>query len=281
MSETGTNQEHRSDIHKNFENMREIFYEEPSLGHFNEILSLIVAANGKSDQQTLFDYAVGHLDSWPDEFRECNKNTKPSWKDIFFKGGKDTFFRPLFKVLNLEAAKLGLKLVQELAMLESSDYLTGLKLGYNNLGEAGILDLAELKNLSSITTLNLKYNDLGAEGLADFLGSMELENLVNLDLKNNYLDTEGVRILAESEKAKHLTTLHLGWNNIGTEGIIAIATSKNLENLTSLNLMGNEISLLGAKALARSSTLSMEVKRDLVKQNVISQKMAREEGIIS
>lgn len=307
MVEKGINPEHRSGIRASLEKLREFLHDEPSEEKFGEVLSLIVSTKVEKDHQTLFDYAKAHLDAWPDEVRVCNKNTKPSWKDIFVKEGQHASLAVLFKNLNLGTDNLGSEGVRVLVeskqlknitilnlwgnnigpgeaevLAESENFknIVTLNLRSNHIGPEGAQFLATSKHFSNLTNLNLGDNDIGLEGVLALSESEYMTNLMILDLRNNDIGPAGTRILVESKKLINLTILNLVDNDIGSEGARILATSEKMRNITSLRLRNNNIDPEGELALAQSIYLSMEVKRDLVDQGVISEETARAEGII-
>ena len=172
MSERENNHVPELSINEQSEALRDLLYEEEgSAEMFKEVIALIVSIKNKNDRQTLIDYATTHLNEWPDEVRMCEKDTQPSWKDIFLNEGKLSFLAPLFRSLNLR---------------------------YNNLGPEGATALANSENLKNLTSLNLGDNYLGPEGATALARSPHLSMEVKLGLvrqgviSQNIAHAEGV-----------------------------------------------------------------------------------------
>jgi len=171
MSERENNHVPELSIKEQSEALRDLLYEEEgSAEMFKEVIALIVSIKNINNRQTLIDYATTHLNEWPDEVRMCEKDTQPSWKDIFLNEGKLSFLAPLFRSLNLRYNNLGPEGATALANSENLKNLTILDLWYNNLGLEGATALANSENLKNLTSLNLSSNNLGLEGATALIG---------------------------------------------------------------------------------------------------------------
>lgn len=105
-----------------------------------------------------------------------------------------------------------------------------LKLGYNHLGDEGLITLSSaLANSTSITSLDLGFTgvgDAGLEALAKNISSYSnILPLRTLYLAGNSFGTRGALALARIIQFRccHLKTLHLTGNKIGVDGIRSLA----------------------------------------------------------
>ena len=199
MSERENNHVPELSIKEQSEALRDLLYEEEgSAEMFKEVIALIVSIKNKNDRQTLIDYATTHLNEWPDEVRMCEKDTQPSWKDIFLNEGKLSFLAPIFRSLVLRDNYLGPAGATALANSENLKNLTSLDLSENNIGPEGATALANSENLKNLTSLNLRHNNLGPEGATALARSPHLSMEVKLGLvkqgviSQNIAHAEGV-----------------------------------------------------------------------------------------
>ena len=85
-----------------------------------------------------------------------------------------------------------------------------LDLGYERLGDAGVLLLTRVHDLSHVRMLNLGWNeitDLGAKALAE---CASLSGVTHLHLDSNQIGDTGARALAASPHLSRLRLLNWG-----------------------------------------------------------------------
>jgi Ran GTPase-activating protein (RanGAP) involved in mRNA processing and transport len=122
----------------------------------------------------------------------------------------------------------------KLALLQNKRLHT-LKLGYNHLGDEGLITLSSaLASSSSISSLDLGFTGVGDSGLE------ALANNISLSRSNNMM--------------LPLQTLYLAGNAIGTRGALALARIIQFRccHLKTLHLTGNKIGVDGIRSLTRA-----------------------------
>lgn len=157
--------------------------------------------------------------------------------------------------VDLYGRYIGNKGAKEIAaILKQSSHITALRLGENNIGDAGIQFLVEaLIAYPTLITLDLRENNIGGLG-AQFLAELLITNrtLTALDLEGNNIGDVDIRILAESLKRNaSLIILNLRFNNINDTGLNYLAEALTTNKvLITLDLEGNNIGDAGAQVLA-------------------------------
>jgi Ran GTPase-activating protein (RanGAP) involved in mRNA processing and transport len=132
--------------------------------------------------------------------------------------------------------------------------LTVLKLGYNNLGDAGVTTLAAgIVAHRSLNLLDLGFNNIGDEGIRALAHSLQEASeeqrraLCNSGSNSNH--NNGNDLHGNSP----LHTLYLAGNHIGEDGAIAIADFlRRGSRLRKLFLAGNRIGGEGVKAITEA-----------------------------
>jgi Ran GTPase-activating protein (RanGAP) involved in mRNA processing and transport len=125
-----------------------------------------------------------------------------------------------------------------------------LKLGYNHLGDEGLITLAP-----ALAHSNLQSLDLGFTGVGD--GGMEA--LANSFLQGDVRSTSGLLTKKRQKQIRQskLNTLYLSGNCITTRGCLAL--SKMIQfgscKLKKLHLTGNRIGVDGVRSLTRAVSL--------------------------
>ncbi len=205
------------------------------------------------------------------------------------------------KILSLEGVNLNVKIMKELRYLTESTKLSQLEVlnvSNNELTEIGANELVKSASFPDLKELNLASSFLmGFQSAKEELGRTEVvknkgkhilrdvlvrfERLQSLDLGGNYIGEGLIQMAVESGQVYRLQKLNLDYSNLGPLDVDLLAKSKSFSNLRELSLRHNDIGIAGAESLAKSEILSMEVKRGLVNQKVISEELARENGIIT
>jgi hypothetical protein len=129
--------------------------------------------------------------------------------------------------------------------LESSPPITGLRLEFSNIGDAGAILLASaLKVNRTITMLDLSYNGIGVEGATALASALKVNHTVTvLRLKGNTIGAAGAEAIASALKENlSLAVLDLCCNKLGDAGAESIASAlKANQTLTELDLGDNGI----------------------------------------
>lgn len=313
--ETGkpTNNESPESFREVSEKMRDVLFDEPSKENLSNILSLISVTKALSpdSRKIAIQYAVDHLKSWPDDLRLCNSKTEPSWRGVFV-NGKDADLAVVFRALDLrrqnlydqdkslenifkrdeiknivslslEDCLLDIRMVKDLMNLTESTKLSQLKklnISHNNFKAKGVQMLIESNAFPDLEELDLSSNFIGTEGVGVLNGLLQkFSHLRGLNLSGNYIGEGLIQAAVESGQVYGLQKLNLDYSNLGPLDVDLLAKSKSFSNLKELSLGHNDIGLAGAESLACSEILSMEVKRGLFNQKVISEELARKHGI--
>ncbi|ORZ27520.1 hypothetical protein BCR41DRAFT_367841 [Lobosporangium transversale] len=141
-------------------------------------------------------------------------------------------------------------------VLKTNKALTILDLGYNSIGNDGVVALSEaLKVNKTLTALDMKYNFIGDEEALALSKALETNTtLTALNLECNSIGKEGILALSEALKVNTtLSTLNLGTNSLGKEEALALAEALTTNTaLISLCLSWNPIGNGGAVALAEA-----------------------------
>lgn len=145
--------------------------------------------------------------------------------------------------------------------LAASPRLTHLKLGYNCLGDAGVVCLANALSSPSVCLqmLDLGFNQIGDAGAAA-LGATLATNrsLATLYLSANCMGPLGATSLAEGLRTNSsLVVLHMTGNSLKAEGCMAFgAVLQENRTLLKLYMSGSAIGAAGAKSLAQALVAS-------------------------
>lgn len=128
--------------------------------------------------------------------------------------------------------------------------LTVLKLGYNNLGDAGVTTLAAgIVAHRSLNLLDLGFNNIGDEGIRALSHSLQEASEEQRRISCNGGNNNGGDVHGIST----LHTLYLAGNLIGEDGAIAIADFlRRGSRLRKLFLTGNRIGGEGVKAITEA-----------------------------
>lgn len=116
-----------------------------------------------------------------------------------------------------------------------------LVLHHNNITEKGALHLSEaLKNNTSLEKLNIGYNKIGDRGVVHIVESLLMNNstLAKLHLQSNSITKVGAGYLAKMLRINPtMRKLGLDYNKIGNEGVklLSLALSSNSESTASSN----------------------------------------------
>ena len=137
--------------------------------------------------------------------------------------------------------------------------LTVLKLGYNNLGDAGVKTLAAgIVAHKSLKLLDLGFNNIGDEGIRALAHCMQKaseeqqqqqqHNIVSSSSNEYKYDGSSTRTSTKTSSTLH--TLYLAGNHIGQDGAMAMADFlRRGSRLRKLFMTGNRIGGEGVKAI--------------------------------
>jgi Ran GTPase-activating protein (RanGAP) involved in mRNA processing and transport len=129
----------------------------------------------------------------------------------------------------------------KLALLQNQRLHT-LKLGYNHLGDEGLITLSSaLASSTSITSLDLGFTGVGDAGLEALANNISLSTRSSSSSFNQHVMLP-------------LQTLYLAGNAIGTRGALALARIIQFRccHLRTLHLTGNKIGVDGIRSLTRA-----------------------------
>ena len=133
--------------------------------------------------------------------------------------------------------------------------LTVLKLGYNNLGDAGVTTLASgIVAHKSLNLLDLGFNNIGDQGIMALAQSLQEASGDQHRRFSNGGHTSGVSTLH---------TLYLAGNHIGPDGAISMADClRRGSRLRKLFMTGNRIGGEGVKAISEAILEQQESMRE-------------------
>jgi len=111
----------------------------------------------------------------------------------------------------------------KLALLQNAS-LSVLKLGYNNLSDAGVITLVPgISKHRALASLDLGFNNVGDEGCKALAKSMTNGTLQTLYLSGNLIGEDGALALADIiRRGCRLRRLHLTGNRLGPDGVKAL-----------------------------------------------------------
>jgi uncharacterized protein (TIGR02996 family) len=118
--------------------------------------------------------------------------------------------------------------------------LRRLDLSWNTLG-TGVESLAAWPGLAELTGLDLGYAELGDRAARALAASPYLARLRSLNLGTNRIGDDGARALAGSPHLTELTSLNLGNNQVGENGARALLAAPLFKRLAFLHLSGNAV----------------------------------------
>lgn len=153
-------------------------------------------------------------------------------------------------------------------MLTAVPLLKTLEIGYNSIGDAGVVEIAE--RLTNLKRLDLSDNSIGQVGAEAIARSFP--HLTILNIRRNLIGDRGIAAIVKqhpglaklylgynaigpagaSAIAEHLSqieTLHIGYNPIGDQGVSMIGD--RLTSLTELGASGISITEVGIAAVAK------------------------------
>jgi hypothetical protein len=160
------------------------------------------------------------------------------------------------RVLALEHCAIDAKAAEALATHAAFASLEELRVGGNNLKEAGIGALAGSKHLASLARVSFARTagdpPFGAKAMAAFVEAYVWKKLVAIDLESCNLRADGAMHLAALDKIQELD---LRYNALGDEGVGALARVK-FRALRSLTLDSNTITATGMAKLAKAPWLA-------------------------
>lgn len=192
-------------------------------------------------------------------------------------------------------------------LLDSNLPLKAIRLGFNNLGDAGVAPIACVLGVNkTLTHLDLSFNDIGERGIGylanslhhnstlkalnlrknsfgpkacESLGTLLALNhfLSKLILSGNKIDDEAFKLLISALGTNQgLKKIDLYGNKINTEGILSLAEKlKTNTTLSSIDLGKNSIQDGGAKVLAQGFKDNSSLRALSLEKNKISDEGAK------
>jgi hypothetical protein len=242
--------------------LRDLLYEEPSEPAWRALGVLLEAAEGEEERGVLVDYALHHLEGWPDERREVR--LEGPWQRAAQRPTLWPLAAQLWVECGLKAEPLVAKLrawggwglgwvVGEAGSVPWGDLLMGL-----GREAPGVRRLGVRRGVSSGLERGFEAYGLRLEGLSLVLGKMRARDLpsswpnslARLDLSENPLGDAGVEALANGGGLSSLRELRLSGIGIGARGCAMLALGPWSVGLERLDLSDNALSDEGALALA-------------------------------
>ena len=205
------------------------------------------------------------------DWNNCNNNNnhnhnryhpvRPSREDVLQRLSEALLRRSLHKIdlsqRNLQPSDARLV---KMALAQNAN-LTVLKLGYNNLGDAGVITLAAgIVAHKSLNLLDLGFNNIGDEGIIALVHSMQNASGHQRLCDNNGEEQDydgGYNYTGNSSNSNSSTatlhTLYLAGNQFGEDGAIAMADFlRQGSRLRKLFMTGNRIGGDGVKAITEA-----------------------------
>jgi len=197
----------------------------------------------------------------PQNTKEIYYPSRPSREDVLQRLSEALLRRSLHKIdLSQRSLQASDAKLVKMALAQNAN-LTVLKLGYNNLGDAGVTTLASgIVAHKSLNQLDLGFNNIGDEGIRALALSMQE---ASDERRCNILPTNKDSKGDISNGISTLHTLYLAGNLIGEDGAIAIADFlRRGSRLRKLFLTGNRIGGEGVKAITEAILEQQELVND-------------------
>jgi len=277
-----------------FAQLRELLSNAPSEVAFDNIFDFFVELEESEDKELAVQYALPHLEHWPDAFREGGRSCV--WPD--FPEGEPLDFIRIIRVfwfrtqiarsrdrvlldgglevlghskhlshlhtIDLFGNILGDERIQSFLQTPLASTLRGLNLGYNDLSDEGLKMLATSHHLQNFEFLRLGWHrHFTTEGFKAFAQSHVLSHLKALGLQRSGLTSENLAPLLHTSSSPCLTQLWLGQNNLDDKTLEVLATPGLAERLTFLSLEGNRFSADGIQRFLGQAKLTGLKELDL------------------
>ncbi|XP_015779053.1 PREDICTED: nucleotide-binding oligomerization domain-containing protein 2-like isoform X2 [Acropora digitifera] len=140
--------------------------------------------------------------------------------------------------------------------------LSGLDIGFNNIGDEGVQQLSNVLVKSQLSSLYLGFNNIGDEGVKHLSNVLEDSQLSMLHLGRSNITADGVQQLSNVLVKSQLSSLYLGFNNIGDEGVKHLSNVLEDSQLSMLHLRCSNITDEGVEQL-RNVLLNNQKLRSL------------------
>ena len=172
------------DIQGRLVRLRQLLHGAPSARAWESVLSVLRTWPDDRDVEIGVDYALGHLDAWPDTLRVA----EPDQVRAALRGDPPVIW-PLVRVVTTLAGRAGLEGVEALAQSPHMRHVARLSLQSYGLDDDAAELLAASPHLTGLTHLNLSRNRVTAAGLRRLIGpASRLPERLTLDLRHNALD---------------------------------------------------------------------------------------------
>ena len=186
------------------------------------------------------------------------------------------------KRLVLKSNRLGASEMELLASAPICGELEVLDVGWNSIGDDGLLCLVESLG-GALRELDVSNNAIGVDGAHWLSGPTGLKSLERLNLARNDLGVEGLKVFFASDFIQRLSALNLNYcdfktgmmdacvsggelhalesfefagNNLNDDDLRVLVDKGISQNIQYLNLFKNKIGSQGAEFLASASVLS-------------------------
>lgn len=141
---------------------------------------------------------------------------------------------PHLKWLHLWGASGRIRALAHTPELEGLSILSFIDYHHSPLTAEDAAALVDSPYLHGLSTLQLGWNSLGDDGVVPLVRAPWLDSLTWLALTDNGLSDRAARALAESPHLRNLKTLYLERNYFSADGVAALTNSPNLRQLTHL-----------------------------------------------
>eukprot|EP00531_Pseudo-nitzschia_arenysensis_P000658 CAMPEP_0116126854 /NCGR_PEP_ID=MMETSP0329-20121206/6543_1 /TAXON_ID=697910 /ORGANISM="Pseudo-nitzschia arenysensis, Strain B593" /LENGTH=964 /DNA_ID=CAMNT_0003620943 /DNA_START=134 /DNA_END=3028 /DNA_ORIENTATION=- len=140
--------------------------------------------------------------------------------------------------------------------------LSVLKLGYNNLGDAGVTTLASgIVAHKALNLLDLGFNNIGDQGIMALAHSLQEAS----EEQPNFFSNSGILSKGGRHGVSNLHTLYLAGNLIGQDGALAMADFlRRGSRLRKLFMTGNRIGGEGVKAISDAILEQQESMKETI-----------------
>jgi Ran GTPase-activating protein (RanGAP) involved in mRNA processing and transport len=144
--------------------------------------------------------------------------------------------------------------------LQGNQKLVNVELGFNEIGNQGLVSIGTVLSSTKIEELDLVYSGFDAQGIRDFCPFLVRTTLKTLVLSRNEIRDEGVELLLDALMSSRIETLGLDKTGIGTRGIQCVARFVSTHPcLRGLDLSLNNITGDGIRYLSKALFLTRKL----------------------
>jgi hypothetical protein len=196
---------------------------QPSSEHWQALLTLLTFWPEGEGREIALEYALTHLDEWPDSLRKTATTRL------------DAALWPLFRSLDSSFQRIAYRRVRFLAEWGGLQNITDLTLSENKLMAAGYLELSKSPHLRTLHSLRCANTEADDIGLSAFLTRFPLDALKTLKASSNDLTEQFVQFL-ERQPELALESLDLSSNPLHQRGLKQLLEGSILRSCRHLKL---------------------------------------------